>query len=79
MNQFLSGSDAVDTIEVIQLLANIFAGSYLKGNGATASVTSDTAALHASAITSWTLLLTLMPPSEIYNLFSSDRSNNYMP
>ena len=79
MNQFLSGNDAVDTIEIVQLLSGIFSGSYLKGNGAIATISSELAALHAAAISSWTLLLTIMTPADIYNLVASDRISSYMP
>lgn len=79
MNQFLSGNDATDTIEITQLLSNIFAGSYLKGNGAVATVSAELAALHAAAISSWTLLLTIMAPSDVYNLLGSNRTSNFMP
>lgn len=79
MNQFLSGNDAADTIEIVQALSSIFSGSYLKGNGAIANVSSELAGLHAAAISSWTLLLTVMNPIEIYTLLASERSNSYMP
>lgn len=79
MNQFLSGNDATDTMEIMQLLSSIFSGSYLKGNGAIANISTDVAALHAAAISSWTLLLTVMTSADIYNLLASDRTNSYMP
>lgn len=79
MNQFLSGNDAADTVEIVQLLSSIFSGSYLKGNGAIANISTDVAALHAAAISSWTLLLTVMASADIYNLLASDRTNSYMP
>lgn len=79
MNQFLSGNDAADTIEIAHLLSSIFSGSYLKGNGAIATISSETAALHAAAISAWTLLLTVMTPADVYNLLASDRANSYMP
>lgn len=79
MNQFLSGNDAGDTLEITQLLCNIFAGSYLKGNGAVAVISADLASLHAATISAWTLLLTVMAPADIYNLIKSDRTNNFMP
>lgn len=79
MNQFFSGNDVTDTIEITQLLSNIFAGSYLKGNGAVATISAEVAALHAAAISSWTLLVTIMTPSDIYNLLGSTRTNTFMP
>lgn len=79
MNQFLSGNDATDTMEIMQLLSSIFSGSYLKGNGAIANISTDVAALHAAAISSWTLLLTVITSADIYNLLASDRTNSYMP
>ncbi|EFN65230.1 Interferon-related developmental regulator 1 [Camponotus floridanus] len=79
MNQFLSGNDATDTMEIMQLLSSIFSGSYLKGNGAIANISTDVAALHAAAISSWTLLLTVITSADIYNLLASGRTNSYMP
>ncbi|KAJ8668077.1 hypothetical protein QAD02_009740 [Eretmocerus hayati] len=79
MNQFLSGNDATDTVAITQMLSNLFAGSYLKGNGALATVSSEMAVLHAAAISSWTLLLTIMAPSDVYNLFGSNTVNSLMP
>lgn len=79
MNQFLSGNDAADTIEIVQLLSGIFSGSFLKGNGAIATISPEVAALHAAAISSWTLLLTVMAPADINNLITSNRINSCMP
>ncbi|XP_008557015.1 interferon-related developmental regulator 2 [Microplitis demolitor] len=79
MNHFLSGNDAADTISNVHLLSNIFAGSYLKGNGAAALVSPEIGALHAAALSAWTLLLTIMAPSDIYKLLASSKTNNFMP
>ncbi|KYN37802.1 Interferon-related developmental regulator 1 [Trachymyrmex septentrionalis] len=79
MNQFLSGNDTTDTMEIAQLLSSIFSGSYLKGNGAIANISPDVAALHVAAISSWTLLLTVLSSADIYNLLASGRTNSYMP
>lgn len=79
MNHFLSGNDTSDTVKNVHLLSNIFAGSYLKGNGAAATVSSELGALHAAALSAWTLLLTIMTPSDISNLLASSRTNNLMP
>lgn len=79
MNHFLSSNDAADTFEIVQLLSGIFAGSYLKGNGAVPIISTEMAALHAAAISAWTLLLTVMSPADVYNFVASNRSNSYMP
>lgn len=79
MNQFLCSNDDTCTVEMTKLLTTIFAGSYLKGDGTLATVSADLAALHAAAISSWTLLLTVMAPSEIYNLIGSSRSSTHLP
>ncbi|XP_033223570.1 interferon-related developmental regulator 1 [Belonocnema kinseyi] len=79
MNQFFSGNDESDTVEINQVLTAIFAGSYLKGNGALATVSADMAALHAAAISSWTLLLSVMAPSDVYRILGSSQSRNFMP
>ncbi|XP_031786163.1 interferon-related developmental regulator 2 isoform X2 [Nasonia vitripennis] len=76
MNQFLSGNDASDTIEITHFLSSVFAGSYLKGNGAVATVSAEVASLHAAAISAWTLLLTIMAPSDVYNLFGSSQTGS---
>ncbi|CAL7942598.1 unnamed protein product [Xylocopa violacea] len=52
---------------------------FLSGNGAIATISPEVAAMHAAAISSWTLLLTVMAPADIYNLITSDRTNTYMP
>ncbi|XP_014237348.1 interferon-related developmental regulator 1 [Trichogramma pretiosum] len=79
MNQFLSGKDLSEFLELSQLLSNVFAGSYLKGNGAMAKVTPELAVLHAAAISSWTLLLTTMNSGDINNLLKSAQTNTSMP
>ncbi|KAH0550036.1 interferon-related developmental regulator 1 isoform X2 [Cotesia glomerata] len=79
MNHFFTGNDSADTVINAQILSNIFAGSYLKGNGAAAIVSTELAALHAAALSAWTLLLTIMAPSDIYKLLASSKTNNFMP
>uniref|UniRef100_A0ABD2XM75 Interferon-related developmental regulator N-terminal domain-containing protein n=1 Tax=Trichogramma kaykai TaxID=54128 RepID=A0ABD2XM75_9HYME len=79
MNQFLSGNDLSEFLELSQLLSNVFAGSYPKGNGAVAKVTHELAALHAAAISSWTLLLTTMNSGDVNNLLKSVQTNTSVP
>ena len=79
MNHFFSGYEESDAVEINQVLTSIFAESYVKDNGALATVAADRAALHAAAISSWTLLLTLMQPPAVYKIFGSNQSKNFMP
>ncbi|XP_048512853.1 interferon-related developmental regulator 2 isoform X2 [Athalia rosae] len=68
MTQFLSGNDAADTIEIMQLLLSVFYDS--------ASV--NLPAMQATVLSAWTLLLTLVAPSDVYNLINSDTTDTYM-
>ncbi|KAL7299468.1 hypothetical protein TKK_0007708 [Trichogramma kaykai] len=79
MNQFLSGKDLSEFLELSQLLSNVFAGSYPKGNGAMVKVTPELAVLHAAAISSWTLLLTTINPGDVSNLLKSAQTNTSVP
>lgn len=56
-----------DIRNVMKSLENVFKASYLKGDGSTPSHTADVAALHTSAISAWTLLLSIAPPPVIQN------------
>lgn len=68
MMQFLSGNDAADTIEIMQLLLNVFYDS----------ASADLPTLQATILSAWTLLLTLMGSSDVCNLLNNDKVNNYM-
>ncbi|XP_054164174.1 interferon-related developmental regulator 2-like [Oppia nitens] len=56
-----NGLDSVDS--VMDLFQSIFGASFFKGNGAVPTHTNEISSLHASALYSWTLLLTLYTPS----------------
>lgn len=66
-----------DVLELMQQLQVIFAGSYLKGDGSIPNVVADVAALHAAALSAWTLLFTLMAPSDVYTMVGN--STNFTP
>ncbi|XP_046613305.1 interferon-related developmental regulator 2 [Neodiprion virginianus] len=69
MMQFLSGNDAADTIEIMQLLLTAFYDS----------ASADLTALQATILSAWTLLLTLMASSDVHNLISSSNTtDSYM-
>jgi hypothetical protein len=66
---FLGGDDIGDLITLAHTFEGIFAGSYLKGDGtASADVGAPNAALHASALGAWALLLTLIPGGDVISL-----------
>jgi len=61
-----NGLDSIDAI--MDLFQSIFAGSFLKGNGAIPTHTPEISSLHASALYAWTLLLTIYAPSTALRL-----------
>lgn len=61
-----------DVLELMQQLQVIFAGSYLKGDGSIPNIAADVATLHAAALSSWTLLFTLMAPSDVYSMMGNN-------
>lgn len=54
-----------DILLLMQQMENIYAGSYLKGDGSMPTISPEMAVLHSSALSAWTLLLTLMAPGNI--------------
>ncbi|CAB3359475.1 Hypothetical predicted protein [Cloeon dipterum] len=56
---FLTELEPSEALASERLLADVFSGSYLKGDGHTPNITADTAALHAAALSGWTLLATV--------------------
>lgn len=54
-------SDDTESMEVMQLLENVFRASYLKGDGSTPTHQPAIASLHNSALLAWNLLLTVQP------------------
>lgn len=67
-----------DVLNLMQQFEAIFNGSYLKGDNSIPNVTTEMGALHAAALSSWTLLFTLMAPGDVYTMISSS-SKNFAP
>lgn len=66
-NCFIHGEE--DIVTVSDALLALFSGSFLKGNGALqTNLTPASIAMHASALMSWSLLLTVQPNSAVYSL-----------
>lgn len=72
---FLAGGEMANVCNYMHSLTSIFCASYLKGDGSVPIIPSDLAVLHAAALSAWSLLLTLMAPSEVYLTFSLDNDS----
>jgi hypothetical protein len=70
---FLGIDDIGDVIQLCQVLEGVFAKSYLKGDSSQSSATSDDAILHAAALSSWALLLTLIPSGDVTSLVQTNQ------
>ncbi len=58
---FIVNESATQIIEIMDILEAIFQGSYLKGDGTIRQHTRETYQLHASALSSWSLLFSILP------------------
>lgn len=76
---FLADGDNTDIIQPMQNLEAIFSGSYLKGNGVVPNVGVEDQALHASALSAWSLLLTLSSPYDVYHAMTNTSYNCHIP
>jgi hypothetical protein len=68
---FLGGSDVGDLIILLQVFETIFSGSYLKGDNSPSAASVESAIVHASALASWGLLLTLIPSGDVVSLIET--------
>ncbi|CAG2183869.1 unnamed protein product, partial [Oppiella nova] len=69
LGYFITNNGSIDS--VMTVFQSIFGASFLKGNGAIPTHTAEISSLHASALYSWTLLLTLYEPSAALRLAES--------
>jgi hypothetical protein len=65
---FLAGGEIAEFITVMDDLEKIFKLSYSRKNN---DLSSEILALHTSALSAWTLLLTMVPPSHAYSMLAS--------
>ncbi|XP_059078298.1 interferon-related developmental regulator 1-like isoform X2 [Tigriopus californicus] len=66
---FLSSSDLNEFPQVMDTMETVFKASY--NNNEPTKHTEDILSLHEAALSSWTLLLTLLPPSKAFKLLES--------
>lgn len=72
---FFGSVDSGDVLILMQFFEGIFSGSYLKGDDKTPiSVSADAGTLHAEALSSWGLLLTMIPPGDFVSWMTSGQS-----
>lgn len=50
---------------------------FLPGNGSVPTISTEEANLHAAALSSWSLLLTLLSPGDVHTFMSSSNDNQY--
>lgn len=75
---FLAGGEMGDVLDLMRQFEAIFSGSYLKGDNSIPNVSAEIGALHAAALSSWTLLFTLMAPGDVYSMISTG-SKSFSP
>ncbi|KAM7353207.1 interferon-related developmental regulator 1 isoform 1-T4 [Cochliomyia hominivorax] len=72
---FFGNVDVGDLLTLMQFFEGIFSGSYLKGDDKTPiSVNADAGTLHAEALSSWGLLLTMIPPGDFVSWMTNGQS-----
>ncbi|XP_033647886.1 interferon-related developmental regulator 1-like [Asterias rubens] len=71
---FLAAEDYETVQESMDALEEVFRLSYLKGDGTAPSHSPAVSALHCAALSAWTLLLSITPPSRVSKLVDSHLS-----
>ncbi|XP_051873694.1 interferon-related developmental regulator 2 isoform X1 [Pristis pectinata] len=71
---YIAANEAEDLASCLTCLESVFSASYIKGDGSVPSHNSQTQVLHCSALQSWSLLVTICPPSKIQKFLE-----NHMP
>ncbi|XP_069792629.1 interferon-related developmental regulator 1-like isoform X2 [Narcine bancroftii] len=62
---YIAADEAEDLAACLACLESVFSASYIKGDGTVPSHNSQIHVLHCSALLSWSLLVTICPPSKI--------------
>ena len=52
----------------MQILEGVFSGSYAKKDGSIPAPSADLQALHCAALSSWSLLLTLLTSGDVFRI-----------
>ncbi|XP_035675533.1 interferon-related developmental regulator 2-like isoform X1 [Branchiostoma floridae] len=62
---FIAAGDMEEVVDIMGGLEKIFCVAYLKGDGTSPSHSPALQALHCAALSAWTLLLSIAPPSKV--------------
>ncbi|XP_072027318.1 interferon-related developmental regulator 2-like [Amphiura filiformis] len=68
---FLAAEEFEVVVDTMITLEQIFSESYHKGDGTSPSHTANVTMLHCAALSSWTLLLSITPPSRVIQMVES--------
>ena len=55
-------------VSTMQILEGVFSGSYAKKDGSIPAPSADLQALHCAALSSWSLLLTLLTSGDVFRI-----------
>jgi len=72
---FLGGGEMAEVVSTMQILEGVFSGSYSKKDGTIPAPSADLQALHCAALSSWSLLLTLLTSGDVFRLATTQVSS----
>lgn len=72
---FLGGGEMAEVVSTMQVLESVFSASYSKKDGTIPAPPADLQALHCAALSSWSLLLTLLTSGDVFRLATTQVSS----
>jgi len=72
---FLGGGEMAEVVSTMQVLESVFSASYSKKDGTIPAPSADLQALHCAALSSWSLLLTLLTSGDVFRLATTQVSS----
>jgi len=72
---FLGGGEMAEVVSTMQVLESVFSASYSKKDGTIPAPSADLQALHCAALSSWSLLLTLLTSGDVFRIATNQVSS----
>jgi len=72
---FLGGGEMAEVVSTMQVLESVFSASYSKKDGTIPAPSADLQALHCAALSSWSLLLTLLTSGDVFRIATTQVSS----